>query len=114
MTDKKHLNQRSINKKSIFKENSLKLIETIKTNVLRDMSYLTEENQLRQYNSYILLLDQIRQSLLIDPRYPHLILQEKIDDLYRRTNGELKEYIITFSVNELIHKENFNPVVYGK
>lgn len=102
------------NRADLHKQSSLRLVSILENNISRDLNYSINEHQIRQYKSYLTLLKQIKNQITLDPRYPHLILQNRIDEIFRKSNGNLKEFIIMFSVNELINKETFNPIVYGK
>jgi hypothetical protein len=93
------------------KENSIILIDRITTQILRDQSYLVDDHQIRQYEYYISALNQIKRSVLIDPRYPHQIVQNKIDDIHSR-DKQIKGASVDLLFNEIKNNlENFNPNV---
>jgi len=98
-------------KGSIYKENSIILIDRLISTISRDQAYLIDENQIMQFDSYIRFIQQIRQSVLIDPRYPHQIAQKIMDNMFSRDN-QITGASVDFDFCQLKNNlENYVPHV---
>lgn len=92
-----------------FKENSVILINRLLSDLSRGKDHLTDEYQIRRYESYLKQLNQIKRSVLIDPRYPHQIVQNIIDYMYSLDN-QIKGVSVPFLFSDIKNNlENFNP-----
>ncbi len=94
-----------------MKNNTIVLIDRLINDLQQVTSYLINTNEIRQHSSYINQLKHIKKTVLADPRYPHLIVQNKIDDLFSRDN-QIKGASADFLFSELKNNiKNFNPNV---
>lgn len=98
-------------KDSFFKNNTLTLIDKLITDLQRNRSYLINDNEIRWHNSYINQLTQIKRTVLIDPRYPHKIVQQIIDNLFLEDN-QIKGVSVDFLFTDIKNNpKNFTPNV---
>lgn len=94
-----------------MKNNTIVLIDRLINDLQRNTPYLINSNEIRQHSSYINQLNHIKKTVLADPRYPHLIVQQKMDDLFSR-DKQIKGASADFLFSELKNNpENFNPNV---
>lgn len=99
-------------KDSIEKQNVLILLDNLENELNRKLTYSINDNDIREFKSYIEKTKHIKRIAIKDPRFPYKIIQQKLDNLYR-DDKSIKEIIIMFSINELINTKTFNPKVYG-
>lgn len=98
---------------SILKRRSATLIDKLLIHLQKNIPYLIDENLIRQHYSYVNQLKHIKLTVLTDPRYPHQIVQKKLDNLFLRDN-QIKGASVDFIFRELKNNpENFNPNVRG-
>ena len=95
-----------------MKQNLIQQIDSLERDILISQPYLTDYNQIREYDSYIRKLKHIKAIAIKDPRFPYQCIQDQMDDLLRRDRS-LKIFNVKLHLEGLIDNKLFKPTVYG-
>ena len=89
------------------------LVDKFEENLNRRYNYLTDSHLIKENEAFIRDFSILKKLINKDPRYTWQIIQNNIDDLYKRDKNILGVGIKILFKELKANKNQFNPKMYG-